>query len=292
MAAIDANSTEAGAYQSDAYQTGAYQTDADVQASKRAAIGLSAHRPTAPGAVQRPPDAGVQLASWWPVLCLVVLILAVALLLAARVLNPETTWDDVANFVRRSPASPFPAATVHFHTTFKAGEPELDAFAIPGQAAAAVLPDEGVYRLDVWPGALAWSRFTVSAAAPVIVADAAVDAETPEAAAALIARFEDDANFYLFTIDGEGRFGVIRYANGVPEELQAPTPLAALHPAGQSNRLQLEDTGDALRFLGNDIPLIDLPAPAQGAGRMGVGALATGAESIVVTFDEIGLYEP
>jgi hypothetical protein len=25
---------------------------------------------------------------------------------------------------------------------------------------------------------------------------------------------------------------------------------------------------------------------------MGVGALATGAESIVVTFDEIGLYEP
>jgi hypothetical protein len=287
MAAIDANSTEAGAYQTDAYQT-----DADVQASKRAAIGLSAHRPTAPDTVQRPPDAGVPWASWWPVLCLVALILALVLLVAARVLNPATTWEDVASFIRRAPASPYPAATVHFHTTFKAGEPELDAFALPGQAAAAVLPNAGVYRLDVWPGALAWSRFTVTAAAPVIVADAVVDAETPAAAAALIGRFEDDANFYLFTIDGEGRFGVMRYTNGAPEELQAPTPLAALHPAGQSNRLQLEDTGDTLRFLGNDIPLLELPVEPTGAGRMGVGALATGAESIVVSFDEIGLYEP
>lgn len=79
-----------------------------------ATIGLSAHRPTTPDSVQRPPDAGVQLASWWPVLCLVVLILAVTLLLADRVLNPATTWGDIANFVRRSPASPFPGSTVHF----------------------------------------------------------------------------------------------------------------------------------------------------------------------------------
>ena len=296
--ATQSNATQSNVTQNNVTQSAsAYQTDAEVQASKRTSIGLSAHRPTAPDTVQRPPYAGVRLSAWWLVFCLVILMVAVSLLVAARALDPATTWDELAVVVGRvadqPSAPPYPASVVHFHDTFKTDQGVLRSFALPGQAAATVLPDEGVYRLDTWPGYLAWSRFTIDDAATLVIdAHATIEADTPDAAAGLIGRFADDDNFYLFLIDGQGRFSVVRYQAGVATELRAPTALAALNQAGASNQLTLEDNGATLRFLGNGAPLVEIPVAPAVASRLGVGALATGDESITVTFDEIGVYEP
>jgi hypothetical protein len=292
------NVTQRNATQRNVTQSaGAYQTDAEVQASKRTSIGLSAHRPTAPDTVQRPPYAGVRLSAWWLVFCLVILIVAVGLLVTARALDPTTTWDELAVIVGRvadqPPAASYPASVVHFHDTFKTEQGALRSFAVPGQAAATVLPDEGVYRLDTWPGYLAWSRFTIDDAARLVIdAHATIEAGTPDAAVGLIGRFADNANFYLFLIDGQGRFSVVRYQAGIPTEIRAPTALAALNPAGASNQLTLEDDGTTLHFLGNGARLVDIPVAAMAAHPVGVGTLATGGQSVVVTFDEIGVYEP
>lgn len=288
MASINAQQT--GAPQS----TGAASTEVESEINKRTAIGLSARRSTAPETVQRPPRAGVLMSAWWLVFGMIVLLLAVVLLIAARSLQPDATWSDVATSLGRpGSTTAAPSFAVYFQDDFTTDSGALKAFAEPGVAAAQVLPTEGVYRLDVWPGFLAWSRVNVeNIAALILSTETTIAAQTPDAAAALIGRFADDGNFYLFTVDGQGRFGAVRYQDGVASELRPPTPLPALNLAGQSNQLTLEDNGTALRFLGNGILLENIEVDPTTTYRMGVGALATKDDLVTVTFDTIRIYKP
>jgi len=282
MASIDAQQTE---------PPSSTRTDADAPINKRTSIGLSARRPTAPDAVQRPPDAG-GLSAWWLVFWLTMLTIAAIFLIAANVIRPNITLRDVAMWIGRVPKASV-ATTTYFQDAFDVDAGRLTAFAKPDAAAATVLPAQGVYRLDVWPGNLAWSRFHVDGVDALRVdAEATIDGQTPEAAVAMIGRFEDDANFYLFTVDGKGRFGALRYQNGAAAMLRPPTPLPAINPAGAPNRLTLEDRGTSLRFLGNGILLDVIPVEPTADARIGVGALATGDDIATVTFDSITVLQP
>ncbi|MFM7174796.1 MAG: hypothetical protein ACKO4U_17355, partial [Caldilinea sp.] len=154
-------------------------------------------------------------------------------------------------------------------------------------------PAEGSYRLDVWPGFLAWNRFALEGKPTVaLAAVATIDAKTPDAAVALVGRFSDERNFYLFTLDGEGRFGAVRYVQGQATLLRTPTQLPNLSKAGQPNRLVLEDAGGLLRFSANDILLDEIEVEPVQAGRIGAGALATGSDSGAVLFDSLRVYVP
>jgi len=280
MAAIDAQQSDAGVY----------QADAEAQASKRTSIGLSAHRPTAPSKVQRPPSAGLTLSAWWLVFLLIMLMLAIGILIVARVIAPAQTLDDAVNLLLNRPGS---TAGIVFASDFTGGEEALRTITIPDQAAVAVLPDAGVYRLDVWPGYLAWSRFTVADATSLrIDATATIDATTPDAVVALIGRFVDAANYYLFAIDGAGRFRVVRYQAGIAQEIIQPTAVAALNPAGIVNRLTLRDDGRALDFRANDTALTVIPVEAAPVASVGIGVQATDARSVTVTFDQIQVRLP
>lgn len=280
----------------DAKQSSAYQSDADVQASKRISIGLSAHRPTAPEAVQRPPTPAVHLSGWWVVMCLVLLITAIVILVTARALGPDASWASLATQLKldvpSAPALPAFATSAHFQDTFDVDRGYLPAFEASGKAAAAVLPAAGAYRLEAWPGYLAWSRFTIDdAVAPVIDATATIEPSAPDGAVGLFARFVDDANFFLFAVHGDGRFSVQQYDNGAVVTISAPTQVAIINPAGQANHLRLEDRGAVLRFYVNDAALVEVPVPVA-TPRMGVGLLATGEARTAALFDEIGVYEP
>lgn len=280
MAAIDAKQSNSGVYQS----------DADMQASKRTSIGLSAHRPTAPNTVQRPPDAALALSAWWLVFLLIMLMLAVGILLVARVIAPAQTLEDAVNLLLNRPGA---ATGVVLYDDFKRDQGTLRTITIPSQAAIAVLPAEGVYRLDVWPGYLAWSRFTVVDATELTIdATAMIAAETPDAAVALVGRFVDDANYYLFAIDGQGRFSVVRYQAGTAQEVIRLTATTALNPAGETNRLTLRDDGRMLDFRANDVSLTVIPVEAAPVGSVGIAAQTTGADSATITFDEISVRTP
>ncbi|HHY58336.1 MAG TPA: hypothetical protein GYA08_23190 [Chloroflexi bacterium] len=280
MAAIDTKQASSGVY----------QADAETQASKRTSIGLSAHRPTAPSTVQRPPSAGLALSAWWLVFLLIMLMLAIGILIVARVIAPAQTLEEAVNLLLNRPPS---TADVLFAADFKANAGPLRTILISGQAEAAVLPDEGVYRLQVEPGYLAWSRFTVADAASLSIdATVTIDATTPDAAVALIGRFVDDANYYLFVVDGAGRFWVVRYQAGVAQEIIRPTTTPAINPAGAANRLTLRDDGRTLEFLANASSLTMIPVDVAPATPLGIGAHATGETSVTVTFDEIRVRMP
>jgi hypothetical protein len=280
MAAIDAKQSDSGVYQS----------DADMQASKRTSIGLSAHRPTAPSSVQRPPNAGLMFSAWWLAFLLIMLMLAVGALIVARVIAPAQTLEDAVNLLLNRPIA---GTGVIFHDDFKRDAGTLRTVTIPDQAAIAVLPDEGVYRLVLWPGYLAWSRFMVAGAdALTIAATATIDAATPDAAVALVGRFVDEANYYLFAVDGEGRFSVVRYQAGEKQEIIRLTTAATLNPAGEANRLTLRDDGRMLDFRVNDASLTVIPVDAASVPSVGIAAQTTGADSATITFDEIRVRTP
>lgn len=280
MASLDAQPSNAGVY----------QADAEAQASKRTSIGLSAHRPTAPSTVQRPPNAGLTLSAWWLVFLLIMLMLAIGILIVARVVAPAQTLDDAVNLLLNRPVA---TTGVILATDFTSDDGTLRAITMPDQAAVAVLPDTGVYRLDVWPGYLAWSRFTVADATSLSIdATATIDATTPDAVVALIGRFVDEANYYLFAVDGAGRFQVVRYRAGVAQEVIQPTVASTLNPAGVANRLTLRDDGRVLDFRANDASLAVLPVEATAVAPVGIGAQATNARSVTVTFDEIRVQTP
>jgi hypothetical protein len=259
-----------------------------ASAHKRLSIGLSARRPTAPASVLRPPNARVSLSTWWPVVCLVLLLLAVTTLVGASLLQPDLTLGEVIG----RPGQAVGRGAL-FADSFDQDRGLWPPLVEPGVAATQVLPAEGSYRLDVWPGFLAWSRFAVEDKPTVaLAAVATIDAQTPDAAVALIGRFSDERNFYLLTLDGEGRFGAVRYVQGQASVLRAPTQLPKLSKAGQPNRLVLEDAGGLLRFSANDILLDEIGVEPVQAGPIGAGALATGSEFGAVSFDSLRVYVP
>ena len=294
MATMDANqpSTEQSA--------GTYQSDPTVQASKRTSIGLTAHRTTAREAVQRPPDAGLRLSQWWLVMCLVLLLLAVGILTVARTLDPTVTWTPGSNPFTAWLGKPAtdggqpPKAVINFADRFDATSPFLATYTEPNVFAAAVLPALGVYRLDVWPNFLGWSRISVpGAAAMQLETTVAIAPETPAAAAGIIGRFADKGDFVFFAVDGRGNVSATQWVDSMATPLPVLVSQAALNPAGSANRLRLDDNGTTLRFYGNDILLAEVTAPrTETQGAAGIGAQATGAQSVTVDFLELTVTTP
>lgn len=279
---------------------GVYQSDPAVQASKRTSIGLTAHRATARESVQRPPNAGLRLSQWWLVMCLIVLLLAVGILTVARTMDPNTTWETVNNpftawFGNPATGGDQPEKTViNFADRFDASSPFLATFTEPDVFAAAVLPALGVYRMDVWPNYLGWSRISVpEAAAMELETTVAISPETPDAAAGIIGRFADKGNLVFFAVDGRGNVSATQWVDNIATPLPVLASQAALNPAGSTNRLRLDDNGSVLRFYGNGTLLAEVAAPrAETQGAAGIGAQATSSQSVTVDFLELIVTTP
>ncbi len=97
------------------------------------------------------------------------------------------------------------------------------------------------------------------------------------AAIALLFRYQDNQNFYILSVDGNGRYRVARYVNDEFSVLSDWKSSPAINAAGSSNRLRIEMAGDALTFFCNGQRLTSLQDSAFLSGN-----LAFGTE----TFDE------
>ena len=286
-------------------RAGNYAADPTEQARKREAIGLNAHRPTAPTTVQRPPDAGPKAATWWLVFFLVILIASISLIVAARAMDPTTTWFTLWAKAQAlmgwqepatGPTQPdyivvAPGYELWLTDDFSAPSPHFPNYAEAGVMSVAVTPEQGVYRFDIAIGQMAWSLFDV---APLnafrIETGVRIDAETPDGAAGLVDRFASPGNFYLFAVDGQGRFAVDLWLGGQKYVIQPPTPSAVIHPAGETNRLTLEDNGTRLRFYVNQVLLAEVAEPQLPPDKAGIVGLSPGTNAASVTFDWVAVY--
>jgi hypothetical protein len=290
--------------------TTTYATNTDASARKRAEIGLAPERETAPEAVMRPPDESSRTPHWLLVVCVGLLGVAVLLLLLGRIVNPTATLAELFGF----PAPVVTGQTITVNTStlkstaaaylaqlpgfrlwliddFAAPSKLAPAQDVPGQVNAAVLTDIGVYRMQVEPYQMGWTLFDLADLTSYhLETSATVSAQAPGGAAGLIARFGSPGNFYLLTVDGAGTPNVQLWSDGQQTTLQSEQ--AVVNPAGQANRLAVEDDGTLIRFYVNQALVSEIVDPQLPPGRPGIAASAPGAAAATVDFDWIAIYRP
>lgn len=276
-------------------------TDLDPQARKRMEVGLSARRPTANAAPLRPPSTDTSNASRAVLPALLSLILVATLFLVAA-----NMWDWFPSWWRAPAivADPMRAVTMpmadpvsvsgyqlalsddfsHAETVFAEGV-ELGKWRIEHQ------PTNSTYEMDVWPNRVVWSLLDLSGPDPQrMQASVTVATHTPWGYAGLVNRYADDGNFYLFLVDGQGRFTVQMQRDGELTTLKPWTKADFLNSAGSTNAITVDDDGNTQRFYGNNMLLYESPAQlAAGDAGLAGGSNADGVAEI--SFDWIQLFD-
>lgn len=290
-------------------------TTTETRASKRTEIGLAPDRETAPQSVQRPPDADNNLVRWLAVLCLSLLGLAVLFLIVARLLTPDTTWASmfaprrgsagaavatvqtgaasVATAASSSVAALAPPGyTLYVRNDFNGAGAATGEQRIEGQMVAGEFGNIGVYRIQAWPSQVGWTLIDPGIAAYRMETSATLDPAVPAAVVGMVARFAGPGNFYLFGVDGAGAVTAQLWKDGKPLTVQALTASGIARPAGQPNRLVLEDDGTALRFYVNEVLASTIPEPLLAPSRPGLAVVNTGASVATADFDWVAFYQP
>jgi hypothetical protein len=136
---------------------------------------------------------------------------------------------------------------------------------------------DGAYLITVTkPKLLSWATMKGDYGDASISVEASIDGPSASAAG-LIFHYQDDKNFYIYSVDGEGRYGLDVYKDDEPITLIEWTESSAIKPAGELNTLRIETTGDTIRLFVND-ELLD---------EVSDSTIANGKAALVVnTFDE------
>lgn len=152
-------------------------------------------------------------------------------------------------------------------------------------------PTNSDYRMEVWPNRIVWSLLRVEDPGPHRVqASAIVASHTPWGYAGVVDRYVDPNNFYLFLVDGEGRFTVQAQREGMLETLKPWTKADFLNLAGSTNTLTVDDVGRTLRFYGNGMLLYETPVGSV-SGGLGLVGGAHEAGAAEIRFDWLQLYD-
>jgi len=270
--------------------------EADNRARKRTAIGLAPVRPTAKDAPLRPPGEAPPVRGAWLATSLVILLLVITLVLVISQFWGQTPNLSVPTTTFNFPAqtTPAPAATALIVSNDFTDGDEIQ-LVLPNQQDGlwSLRSDsaEGIYRMEVQPNQLAWSTIVGK---PVdqfrIEAGLTIGDIAPEGYAGFISRYQDNKNFYLFAIDGQGRFQIQLLSNGDLQTIQPWTESAALKLAGNPNTLAIEENGAMLRFFANGQLLAEITSPQLSLGDVGIFAAAPSTTIAEVSFDWLRLF--
>jgi hypothetical protein len=240
------------------------------------------------------------------VLLVAALIMSTSLLVVARLVDSPTDWATVReNLAGWLPGIGFGGQDSEATSTapgggiyrliideeFKTDDGILRANMQDGQWSLAALPDEGVYHMQLAPNRLAWSTIggdaleDFSLEASITIADV-----NPAGYAGLIGRYHDSNNFYLFAVDGQGRWQVQLLQDGELLPLGPWQTLDWLNPAGESNLLALEDDGQIVRLYFNGEVIYELVDSALSPGDAGVFGAAPVDTVAQIDVDWLRLY--
>ena len=255
---------------------------------KRLAIGLAPRRPTARPTVQRPPrDLFSKAQQWLLTFLLFCLLIATGLLVTAKLSEAPTTWLDLQSYgqaLLRGEAwptllgqyMPGPKYRLRFTDDFTERTGLVACTQQAGEWITDVVPEQGIYRMELWPGRLSWSTIVLADPITDEIPPYRIDASVtivdimPTGYSGFLGRYQDPENFYLFMIDGLARYQIQLWQHGVLTTLQPWTESPLLNPAGFENILALEDNGVRLQLFVNGAVLATVSTPVFPAGDAGL----------------------
>jgi hypothetical protein len=146
---------------------------------------------------------------------------------------------------------------------------------------------DGAYSILVSkPNLLSWVKMKGDYGDASITVDASIDGP-PASAAGLIFHFQDDKNFYIYSIDGEGRYELDVYKNDEPITLIKWTESSAIKPVGELNTLRVETKGDTISLYVNDQLLDEVSDSTIANGKAALVVNTFDEANVTVTFDNL-----
>ncbi len=146
---------------------------------------------------------------------------------------------------------------------------------------------DGAYLITVTkPKLLSWATMKGDYGDAAITVDASIDGP-PASAAGLIFHYQDDKNFYIYSIDGEGRYGLDVYKDDKPITLIDWTESSAIKPVGEINTLRVETNGDTIRLYVNDELLDEVSDSTIANGKAALVVNTFDDPNVTVTFDNL-----
>jgi hypothetical protein len=146
---------------------------------------------------------------------------------------------------------------------------------------------DGAYTVSAKkPNLIVWQKIKGDYGNTAISLDTTIDG-SDESAAGLLFRYQDDKNFYLFTITGDGRYDLDMYKDDELTTLIDWTESSAINKAGEQNSLRVETIGDKIRLYANDKLLDEI---SDGTFKRGKAAIAINTfddPKLTVTFDNL-----
>lgn len=283
----------------DVSQEATPEDDLDLRARKRVEVGLSPRRPTAKAVPARPPDTQrLPLPPAALALLLVTVLVVTAVLMAANISGVLPAWLPSWGGTRTI-EGPLPATNADAVTYSLRLADDFGSATSPLRQGSQVdewrtelIPTESVYRMEVWPNHLAWSLLGISDLDGYrFQTSALVDSATPNGYTGVIVRYQPDGRFYLFGVDGSGRY-IIQQQMGEETTVIQPWTLAPfLTAAGSANVLTVEDSGSTLRFYGNNILVHEIQEPELPVGFVGLAGGAQGQDVADLEFDWFQLFD-
>ena len=109
----------------------------------------------------------------------------------------------------------------------------------------------------------------------------------------VLARQQDEQNYYLFALSADGYYLILRVKEGVATALAGPTSDEYINPGQDANHLQVRCEGDTLALSVNGLLLASRTDDTFTAGQVALFADAIAAyETTTVAFDSLVISEP
>lgn len=146
---------------------------------------------------------------------------------------------------------------------------------------------DGTYAITVKkPNMIVWKAVKGDFSDAAISVDALFEAGK-QSAAGLLFHYQDDKNFYIFTVTQDGRYGLDVYKDDQLTTLIDWTESSAIKGAGETNAMRVETVGDKIRLYDNDELLDEVSDATLTSGRAAIAVNTFDDTGVTVRFDNL-----
>ncbi len=147
------------------------------------------------------------------------------------------------------------------------------------------------------PGELAWANADRNFDDQIINVQARQVSGPDDNAYGVICRYQNEENFYVFLVSGDGHYAIGKYQSGSPQ-VQYLTGEGqyvfseAINQGAAQNNIRANCIGNELSLAVNGIPLETVTDPTFVTGDVGLGASTFQPGTTVIDFDSIRVIAP
>lgn len=213
-----------------------------------------------------------------------ILLLALVALFALVACDVETGPDDCAG------------ATSLFEDDFS-GEKDCGWIEYSRGGAVVAIENEAMQISTSQPGQIWWTNAGQNFDNVIISVEARQLSGPDNNAYGIICRYQNENNFYMFLISGDGYYAIAKYQSGIDQITYLSgdgqyQPSTAINQGIATNQIRASCVNNELSLAVNGIPLETVTDPTFVTGDIGLAVSTLEPGTAVVEFDNVRVFTP